>query len=62
MKHSIRTLMAMTALLFIVSACGQKGPLIIERPATATTPAGPQEVTDEDSALNTQTEKTSSTR
>ena len=38
MKHPIRILVAATALLFIV-ACGQKGPLIVEKPTTSAQPS-----------------------
>jgi len=62
MKYSIRTLMTLSALLLVMTACGQKGPLIVDRPATTSAPAGPQEVTEEDSVLNTQTEPSSPTR
>ena len=38
MKHSIKILATVTALLFIV-ACGQKGPLIVEKPTTTQQPS-----------------------
>ena len=53
MKFAI-TLLILTLAL---SACGQKGPLIVETPQSSE-----QEVSENTSVLNTQTEETSPTR
>ncbi len=57
--------------LLLVAACGQKGPLIVERPASASTQvtspnavdeANEREVSQDESVLNIQTDDSSSTR
>lgn len=49
-------------LSLMLSACGQKGPLIVETKSSNSTQATDQEVTEKKSVLNTQTEETSPTR
>lgn len=58
-NHTTSLLMTflMVLALSTLSACGQKGPLIIDSPST-----NPSEVSDKDSVLNTQTEERSTTR
>jgi len=57
MKHFIQTLLVLT----LLSACGQKGPLIIETTASDSTQVQ-QEVPEQSPVLNTQTQEASSTR
>jgi len=57
MKQNIHTFIIVSALSVLVSACGQKGPLILQTPANGTTPATSTEVSDDDPILNRQTKE-----
>ena len=59
MKQTIRNFLIISTISIIVSACGQKGPLILATPANGTTPASDTKVSEKDSILNTQTEEVS---
>lgn len=58
MKLAI-TLLTLTLAL---TACGQKGPLIVEKKSNNSAQTTQQEVSEKESVLNTQTEETSETR
>ena len=63
MKHHTQLFIATTLMIIALgslSACGQKGPLIIDVPSAQG--VNSKEVTDDDSVLNTQTEDKSTSR
>ena len=59
----MKSAITLLTLILTLSACGQKGPLIVETPQrNDATQSSEQEVSQGESVLNTQTEETSPTR
>ena len=61
MKNCFRILFTLLTVV-VITACGQKGPLIINSPSASADEPATREVGEQDSVLNTQTEEISPTR